>query len=147
MNLVDALFTAGGGGVFGSLLHLGSSFFETWRKKKEAEVEIMVMKAKVEAAEKEFAWKAFTASQSQQDSLSELPKGVHPIVANIYALVAAFRAFTRPGITWALLLILVVIFFHTSPYDRQEMLGEITFAAFTSLFWYFGARYSKTASK
>lgn len=41
MNLLDLLFNAAGGGVFGSLLHLATSAFETWQLKKRAEVEVM----------------------------------------------------------------------------------------------------------
>ena len=53
MSLTDILFNAASGGVVGSLLHLATSFFETWRKKKDAEVEIMLLNAKLAAAEKE----------------------------------------------------------------------------------------------
>ena len=143
MTIVDILFNAAGGGIVGSLLHLGTSFFETWQKKKQAEVEIMLMQAKVAAAEKEAAWNAFAKSQEGGGKGIEIPEGTHPIVANIYLLVDAFRNFTRPGLTWALLCVLVYVF-SVSPTDaRQAMLGEITFGAFTALFWWFGSRYSK----
>ena len=55
MSLTEILFNAASGGVVGSLLHLGTSCFETWRKKKDAEVEIMLLNAKLAAAEKEAA--------------------------------------------------------------------------------------------
>jgi len=57
--------------------------------------------------------------------------------------VDAFRNFTRPGLTWALLLVLVYVFTVSPEAARREMLGEITFGAFTALFWWFGSRYSK----
>lgn len=136
------LFNAAGGGIFGSLLHLGTSVFETWKKKKDAEVEIMLLNAKVAAAEKEAAWNAFAKSQEGAGAI-QIPSSASPLVANIYLSVDAFRNFTRPGLTWALLLVLVYVFTVSPETARQEMLGEITFGAFTALFWWFGSRYSK----
>ena len=142
MTVWDVMFNAAGGGVFGSLLHLGTSIFETWKRKKDAEVEIMVMNAKVAAAEKAAAWNAFTESQKQQGQPIQIPANAAPLVANVYLLVDAFRNFTRPGLTWALLLVLVYVFAVSPEAARQEMLGEITFGAFTALFWWYGSRYS-----
>lgn len=142
MSITDILFNAAGGGIFGSLLHLGTSVFETWKKKKDAEVEIMLLNAKVAAAEKEAAWNAFAKSQEVSGAI-DIPASASPLVANIYLGVDAFRNFTRPGLTWALLLVLVYVFTVSPETARQEMLGEITFGAFTALFWWFGSRYSK----
>ncbi len=142
MSITDILFNAAGGGIFGSLLHLGTSIFETWKKKKDAEVEIMLLNAKVAAAEKEAAWNAFAKSQEGSGAI-DIPASASPLVANIYLGVDAFRNFTRPGLTWALLLVLVYVFTVSPETARQEMLGEITFGAFTALFWWFGSRYSK----
>ena len=142
MSITDILFNAAGGGIFGSLLHLGTSIFETWKRKKDAEVEIMLLNAKVAAAEKEAAWNAFAKSQEGAGAI-EIPSSASPLVANIYLGVDAFRNFTRPGLTWALLLVLVYVFTVSPETARQEMLGEITFGAFTALFWWFGSRYSK----
>lgn len=141
MNVVDMLFNAAGGGIVGSLLHLGTGIFETWRKKKDAEVEIMLMQAKTESAEKAAAWDAFARSQQSQAPFA-VPSGVSPLMANIFTAVEAFKTFTRPGLTWALLSILVYVFSVSPEYARQQMLGEITFGAFTALFWWFGSRYS-----
>jgi hypothetical protein len=142
VSITDILFNAAGGGIFGSLLHLGTSIFETWKKKKDAEVEIMLLNAKVAAAEKEAAWNAFAKSQEGSGAI-DIPASASPLVANIYLGVDAFRNFTRPGLTWALLLVLVYVFTVSPETARQEMLGEITFGAFTALFWWFGSRYSK----
>lgn len=142
MALAEILFNAAGGGVFGSLLHLGTGIFETWRKKKDAEVEIMLMRAKTESAEKAAAWDAFARSQGSQAPFV-VPSNVGPVVASIFTAVEAFRTFTRPGLTWALLCVLVYVF-HVSPeHARQAMLGEITFGAFTALFWWYGSRYTR----
>ena len=143
MNLVDVLFNAAGGGVVGSLLHLGTSVFEVWRKKKDAEVEIMLLNAKIQAAEREAAWNAF--AKSQESSAMQIPANASPIVTNVYLAVDAFRNFTRPGLTWALLLVLTYVFTVSPEAARQQMLGEITFGSFTALFWWFGSRYSKSS--
>ncbi|MEY4403292.1 MAG: hypothetical protein RIR91_1327 [Verrucomicrobiota bacterium] len=142
MSITDILFNAAGGGIFGSLLHLGTSVFETWRKKKDAEVEIMLLNAKVQAAEREAAWNAFAKSQENAGAM-QIPASASPLIANVYLGVDAFRNFTRPGLTWALLLVLVYVFSVSPEAARQQMLGEITFGAFTALFWWFGSRYSR----
>ena len=142
MSITDIPFNAAGGGIFGSILHLGTSVFETWRKKKDAEVEIMLLNAKVQAAEREAAWNAFAKSQENAGAL-QIPASASPLIANVYLGVDAFRNFTRPGLTWALLLVLVYVFSVSPEAARQQMLGEITFGAFTALFWWFGSRYSR----
>jgi hypothetical protein len=142
MSVWDVLFNAAGGGVFGSLLHLGTSIFETWKKRKEAEVEIMLLNAKVAAAEKEAAWNAFIKSQESQKT-AEIPTQASSWMTNIYLGVDAFRNFTRPGLTWALLFVLLFVYISSNESARGQMLGEITFGAFTALFWWFGSRYSK----
>lgn len=142
MSLIDIFANAASGGLAGGLLHLGTSVFETWKKKKDAEVEIMLLNAKVAAAEKEAAWNAFAKSQENSGAM-QLPESVSPMMANIYTGVDAFRNFTRPGITWALLVVLVYVYTMSTPAARDQMLGEITFGAFTALFWWFGSRYAK----
>ena len=59
MGFWDMVTTAAGGGVLGSVLHLATSVFDVWKRKKDAEVEIMLLNAKVHAAEKEAAWKKY----------------------------------------------------------------------------------------
>ena len=59
MSLFDLVFKAAGGGVLGAVMHLGTAAFEVWKRRKDAEVEIMLLNAKVAAAEKEAAWNAF----------------------------------------------------------------------------------------
>ena len=102
------------------------------------------MNAKVAAAEKEAAWNAFAKSQegAGEDALT-IPAAAHPVVVNLFLLVDAFRRATRPGLTWALLAVLVYVFAVSDAAARTAMLGEITFGAFTALFWWFGSRYAK----
>jgi hypothetical protein len=141
MSLIDILFNAAGGGVVGSLLHLGTSFFETWQKRKNAEVEIMLMNAKVAAAEKQSAWDAFTASQKTNDAIP-IPEGAAPWVASLLGIVEALRAFTRPGLTWALLGVLSIAYFNAPEEVQSGMISELQFAAFTAIFWWLGSRYT-----
>ena len=143
MGFWDMVTTAAGGGVLGSVLHLATSVFDVWKRKKDAEVEIMLLNAKVHAAEKEAAWNAFTASQQHGAGTINIPAGASPMVSNVYLVVDAFRNFTRPGLTWALLMVLVYVFAVSPEAARQQMLNEITFGAFTALFWWFGSRYAK----
>jgi hypothetical protein len=141
MSLIDILFNAAGGGVVGSILHLGTSFFETWQKKKNAEVEILLMNAKVAAAEKQSAWDAFTASQKTNDAIP-IPAGAASWVASLLGIVEALRAFTRPGLTWALLGVLSLAYFKAPEEVQAGMISELQFAAFTAIFWWLGSRYS-----
>lgn len=142
MGITDILFNAAGGGVFGSVLHLATSVFDTWKKKKDAEVEIMLMQAKSDLAEKAAAWDAFARSQGSQAPFV-VPAGVSPLMASIFTGVEAFKTFTRPGLTWALLAVLIYVFSVSPQAARDSMLGQIEFGAFTALFWWFGSRYTK----
>lgn len=142
VSLTDIIFNAAGGGVFGSVLHLATSFFDTWKKRKEAEVEIMLINAKTASAEKAAAWDAFAKSQTSTSPFV-VPTGVAPWAANLFTIVEAFKVFTRPGLTWALLFILVYVFAVSPQEARALMLGQIEFGAFTALFWWFGSRYTK----
>lgn len=143
-ELIDILFKAAGGGIFGSLLHLGTGFFESWRKKKDAQVEVMLMNAKVAAAEKEAAWSAFVESQKGSNGTTLDTASMPRWVAGVYALVQAFRDFTRPGLTWALG-ILVATTLYNPTVAPKEVLDEVVFGFFTALFWWFGSRYQKNS--
>ncbi len=142
MSIVDILFNAAGGGIFGSVLHLGTSFFDTWKKKKEAETEIMLLRAKSELAEKAAAWDAFARSQPGSQGPFAVPDAAAPWAATIFTAVEAFKSFTRPGLTWALLGVMVYVFAVSEAATRTTMTSEITFGGFTALFWWFGSRYT-----
>lgn len=146
-SLLDILFNAAGGGVVGSFLHLATGFFETWRKKKDAEVEIMLLGAKADMEERAAAATAFAESQKGANG-SSLDVALLPRwAAGLYAVVNAFRDFTRPGLTWALMLILLVVYLNSAALVQAEMADQITFGAFTALFWWFGSRYGRGSVK
>jgi hypothetical protein len=64
-------------------------------------------------------------------------------VINLGELVDCFRGLTRPALTWLLLAVLVVVYFNSAPESQKSMADQITFGAFTALFWWFGSRYVK----
>jgi hypothetical protein len=143
LSLWDVLFNAAGGGVVGSLLHIGSSWFETYRKKKDAEVEIMLLNAKLAAADKEAAWRAFTESQKLGEGLRVIPEGVSGWMKNIYVGVDALRALTRPLLTWIGVILLAWVYFAATPDQQATMQDEVQFGCWTMIFWFFGARYNR----
>lgn len=137
MTLLDILFSAGGGGLVGSLLSLGTSWLAHKR-------EIEKMRVTAELAEKVEGWKAFTASLSSDGGLEKLPANTWRWVASLYVLVEAFRRFTRPGLTWALPAMLVASFWF--PLITPEQWQSISFGTWTAVFWWFGSRYQSAKS-
>lgn len=146
MALSDILLNSASGGLLGLVGNIATVLADTWRKKKEAEVQIQLLRAQTEAGEKAAAWDAFAKSQ-QTHAPFTVPHGVAPWAANIFTAVEAFRSFTRPGLTWALLGVLVYVFAASGELARSAMLNEITFGAFTALGWWFGSRYQKAGAK
>jgi hypothetical protein len=132
MNIIDTLFSAGGGGIVGSVLSLGTNWVQHKQKMEE-------MRVGAELAEKTEAWKAFTASLASDSGLDKLPANTWAPVASLYVAIEAFRRFTRPGLTWAGLAILVASFWF--PNISTEERQAISFGTWTAIFWWFGSRY------
>ncbi len=143
MSIVDLLFNAAGGGVVGGLLNLGTRWFEVYAKRKDAEVEIMRMEAMAKIKVDEMSWAAFGKSQENVNEDVVISDKASPWVINLGELVDCFRSFTRPALTWLLLGMLVLVYFNAAPEQQKFMAEQITFAAFTALFWWYGSRYSK----
>jgi len=150
VNILDFFTGAAGGSILGSGLNVIGRIIEPWNKKREAQVEVMLLEARSSAAEKTEAWKSFTASQGNDDKLDlggfKL-ETLHPVIRNgiaaLVAVVSVFRTFTRPGLTWGLLAFLGYVWARSSGVVQAELSKEITFGAFTALFWWFGARPTK----
>lgn len=136
MGLVDILFNAAGGGILGSALHCVTDWIDTKNK-------IALMNAQVNAAEKTEAWKAFAASQNGGDSL-QIPANASTWVANLYLCVDAIKQSTRPLLTWAAIGIIAGVYAQATPEAKTAMGPEIIFGSFTAIFWWFGARYSRS---
>lgn len=137
MNVLDILFNAAGGGVLGSALHCFTDWLDTKNK-------IALMNAQVAAAEKTEAWKAFAASQGTDDPL-QVPTGVWGWVSSIYVLVYALKEGTRPALAWMGVGLLVYVFSQSDAATKTILANEYQFGAFTAIFWYFGARYSRSS--
>lgn len=135
MSVVDLLFNAAGGGILGSRLHIGTDWMDTRNK-------VTLMNAQVAAAEKTEAWKAFAASQGGGE-VAKLPDNTPIWVSSVYYLVQSFKDFTRPGLAWAGVAILFYVFHNADITTRAALSSEFQFGAFTAIFWYFGARYSR----
>lgn len=137
MGLWDIILNAAGGGVLGSALHCVTDYFDTKNK-------IMMLKAQMDAASQTSAWSAF--QESQKDSgLKELPAATPVWVVSTYVLVEAFKNVMRPLLALVSILIIAGVYASLPPDGRNAMMSEVTFGCFTAVFWYFGARYSRSS--
>jgi hypothetical protein len=145
-GILGILFNAASGGLVGGLLNLGTRWFEVYAKRKEAEVEIMKMEAMAKIKVEEMSWAAFGKSQENVNEDVVISDKASPWVINIGELVDCFRSVTRPALTWLLLAFLVYVYSSAEPAQRASLGEQITFGAFTALFWWFGSRYTKAKS-
>ena len=137
MSLLDVILNAAGGGVLGSALHCVTDYFDTKNK-------VTLLKAQMDAAANTSAWNAF--QESQKDSgLKELPAATPVWVVSAYVLVEAFKNVMRPLLALLAILIIAGVYATLPPDGRNAMMSEVTFGCFTAVFWYFGARYSRSS--
>lgn len=154
------LTSALGGSLLGGLLSVVQRFVDVHAKKKEAEVEIMRAKALSELKVKEGELMAFTASQANAESdfnpdplPADAGKWAHFLRAGaetLRVLTDAFRAFTRPGLTWALVLSVVGLAASGKlpGYGLEAIGADLVFTMSTAVMWWFGSRpLQRTASK
>ena len=144
MNIADIIGSAAGGSILGTVFNFAGRLIEPWNKKREAQVEIMLLEARSSAAEKTEAWKAFTASQEGNTASLAIPAGVPPWIASFYLCVDAIKQLTRPLLTWAAIAVIATVYLKATPEARAAMSAEILFGSFTAIFWWFGARYAKS---
>ena len=137
MNIAEMLFNAASGGVLGSALHVVTDYFDTKNK-------VTMLKAQMDAAERTGAWNAFTESQ-KTDGLTTIPVNASSWMINFYLAVDAVKQLTRPLLTWASIAIIAGVYFNANEDQQAAMQSEILFGSFTAIFWWFGARYSRTA--
>ena len=136
MSLLDILLNAAGGGVLGSALHCVTDYFDTRNK-------VTMLKAQMDAAANASAWAAF--QESQKDSAMTIPPNVPVWIASFLALVEGAKHLTRPALTWAAIVIIAGMYFTATPAAQQEMQPQILVGSFTAIFWWFGARYSRSS--
>jgi hypothetical protein len=137
MNIAETLFNAASGGVLGSALHCVTDYFDTKNK-------VTLLKANIDAAEKTGAWNAFAASQ-KTDAPIVIPPSASPWVTDFYLAVEAIKQLTRPLLAWLAICIIGGAYFSGTVDQQKAMQAEVLFGSFTAIFWYFGARYSRTS--
>jgi hypothetical protein len=137
MNIAEMLFNAASGGVLGSALHCVTDYFDTKNK-------VTLLKANIDAAEKTGAWNAFAASQ-KTDAPIVIPPSASPWVTDFYLAVEAIKQLTRPLLAWLAIVIIGGAYFSGTESQQVAMQSEVLFGSFTAIFWYFGARYSRTS--
>jgi hypothetical protein len=137
MNIAETLFNAASGGVLGSALHCVTDYFDTKNK-------VTLLKANIDAAEKTGAWNAFAASQ-KTDAPIVIPPSASPWVTDFYLAVEAIKQLTRPLLAWIAICIIGGAYFSGTEDQQVAMQSEVLFGSFTAIFWYFGARYSRTS--
>jgi hypothetical protein len=137
MNIAEMLFNAASGGVLGSALHCVTDYFDTKNK-------VTLLKANIDAAEKTGAWNAFAASQ-KTDAPIVIPPSASPWVTDFYLAVEAIKQLTRPLLAWIAICIIGGAYFSGTEDQQKAMQAEVLFGSFTAIFWYFGARYSRTS--
>ena len=137
MNIAEMLFNAASGGILGSALHCVTDYFDTKNK-------VTLLKANIDAAEKTGAWNAFAASQ-KTDAPIVIPPTASPWVTDFYLAVEAIKQLTRPLLAWIAICIIGGAYFSGTEVQQIAMQSEVLFGSFTAIFWYFGARYSRTS--
>lgn len=144
------LTSALGGSILGGVLSIVQRVTDVWAKKKEAEAEIMRAKALSELKIKEAELDAFKTSLSTQDEdfdpdpiSADAPKWAIILRASaetLRVLCDAFRAFTRPGLTWAMVLALVVFIMAGKVGAVDVIIADFVFTTSTAVMWWFGSR-------
>ena len=137
MNIAEMLFNAASGGVLGSALHVVTDYFDTKNK-------VTMLKAQMDAAERTGAWEAFTQSQKADGPIA-IPANASPWVTDFYLAVEAIKQLTRPLLAWIAICIIAGAYFSGTEVQQIAMQAEVLFGSFTAIFWWFGARYSRTS--
>ena len=129
MKILDLLFNAASGGVVGVALELGRGWFDVWRADREQRREIEKLEAMARIKIEGAAWDAFRESQRPEAT------------DNVWPWAASVRVLMRPLLTLLLLAFLFYAFFTADAAGRADMSGELQFAGFTAIFWWFASRY------
>lgn len=144
------LTSALGGSILGGALSIVQRITDVWAKKKEAEAEIMRAKALSELKIKEAELDAFKTSLAQEDKDFD-PDPIDPsaprwamilrtLAETLRVLCDAFRAFTRPGLTWAMVLALVIFIMAGKVGAVDVIIADFVFTTSTAVMWWFGSR-------
>lgn len=137
------LTSALGGTLLGGLLSLITRVVDVFVKGKEADIEVKKATALASLKIQEEEMRAFTASQSAAaDDKVAIPSNTPPWVSAVAVLVDAFRRFTRPGLTWALVAVVsgLVAVGKLPGYTLELLAADLVFCMSTALTWWFGSR-------
>lgn len=144
------LTSALGGSILGGVLSIITRVTDVWAKKKEAEAEIMRAKALSELKIKEAELDAFKTSLASTEEdfdpdpiPADAPKWAIVLRAaaeTLRVLCDAFRTFTRPGLTWAMVLALVIFIMAGKAGVTEVIIADFTFTTATAVMWWFGSR-------
>lgn len=129
MKLLDLLFNAASGGILGTGLHLLQEWFGVWKADREQRRQIELLEAQARIRIEGAAWDAFAASQKPED------------MSHVWPWAASIRVLMRPVLTLLLLAFLAYAYVVADPAARADMNGELQFAGFTAIFWWFASRY------
>ncbi len=143
------LSSAAGGSILGGILSVVQKVVDAKSKAWETELEIKKMESisRLKVTEAEF--KSFDSSlQSNKESV-KIPENTPLWVISTRVMVDAFRAFTRPGLTWAMVvsLILFIAAGFVGEAAVTVILGDFVFATSTAVMWWFGSRPLQRTSK
>jgi hypothetical protein len=132
-----------GGSLLGGILSLATRFTDMFAKSKEIEWEIKKMEAMSRLKITEAEFKSFdTSLAAGNETPVVIPSNTPVWVSAVRVLVDSFRAFTRPGLTWAMVLSLVVFIIAgvvSSPVV-DVILADFVFTTSTAVMWWFGSR-------
>ena len=130
-----------GGSLLGGILSLFQKWADVKAKGMEADIEIRKMEsmARLKVTEGELA--AFTTSQQANEDI-DIPENTPVWVSAIRVLVDAFRAFTRPGLTWAMIITLSCVIFgdKLGIIATEAVISDFVFTTSTAVMWWFGSR-------
>lgn len=151
------LTSALGGSVLGGALSLVARVVDVWAAKKQAEADIMKAKALSELKIKEAELDAFKTSLATEEkdfdpdpidaSAPTWAKILRATAETIRVLTDAFRAFTRPGLTWAMVISLVIFVLAGKVDAVDAIIGDFVFTTSTAVMWWFGSRPLARTSK
>ena len=130
-----------GGSLLGGILSLFQKWADVKAKGMEADIEIRKMEsmARLKVTEGELA--AFTTSQQANEDI-DIPENTPVWVSAIRVLVDAFRTFTRPGLTWAMIVTLSCVIFgdKLGIAATEAVISDFVFTTSTAVMWWFGSR-------
>jgi hypothetical protein len=132
------LSSAAGGSILGGLLSVVQRVVDAKSKAWETELEIKKMESisRLKVTEAEF--KSFDSSLKSDNGSVAIPENAPLWVISTRVMVDAFRAFTRPGLTWAMViaLILFIVAGFVGEAAVAVILGDFVFATSTAVMWW-----------